>query len=64
MIAAEAPSVKKEELAAVTVPFGLIKAGFNWPIRSIVLTLIPLSAEIVFLPGTEYGITSVKRPAC
>ena len=62
MMAAEAPSVKYEELAAVTVPFGLIKAGLSLAIRSIVLTLMPLSFEIVDLPGTEYEMTSVKRP--
>ena len=62
--AAEAPSVKNEELAAVTVPCGLMKAAFNCPILSMVLTLIPLSSETVPLPGTAYGITSVRRPPC
>ena len=52
-MAAEAPSVKYEELAAVTVPFGLIKAGLSLAMRSMVLTLMPLSFEIVDLPGTE-----------
>ncbi len=40
---ADAPSVINDELAAVTVPCGLIKAGFNLAICSKVDTRIPLS---------------------
>lgn len=42
---AEAPSVIKDEFAAVTVPCGLIKAAFNLLICSSVDTRIPLSRE-------------------
>lgn len=47
---ADAPSVKNEALAAVTVPCGLMKAGFNLVIFSIVESLIPLSLEIYSPP--------------
>ena len=42
---ADAPSVKKEALAAVTVPCGLMKAGFSFDIFSMVESLIPLSLD-------------------
>ena len=43
--AADAPSVKKEEFAAVTVPCGLMKAARNLAMRSMELTLMPLSCK-------------------
>lgn len=42
---------KKEELAAVTVPWGLIKAGFSLLICSIEDGRIPLSWETIVRPG-------------
>ena len=40
---ADAPSVINDELAAVTVPWGLINAGFNLAICSELATRMPLS---------------------
>lgn len=46
------------------VPFGLIKAGFNFPIFSMELGLTPLSSLITFsLPGILKEITSSKLPS-
>lgn len=42
---AEAPSVRKDAFAAVTVPCGLMKAGFNFAIFSMEEALIPLSLD-------------------
>ena len=47
---ADAPSVKKEALAAVTVPCGLMKAGFSFDIFSMDEALMPLSLEIYSPP--------------
>lgn len=41
---------RKDELAAVTVPYGLTKAGFSLPICSIEEGRIPLSLVTVSLP--------------
>jgi hypothetical protein len=44
---ADAPSVKKEELAAVCVPCGLINAGFSFDTDSFVESpLIPFSSVL------------------
>lgn len=47
---------RKEELAAVTVPYGLTKAGFSLPICSIEEGRIPLSLVTVSLPVDEKSI--------
>ena len=48
--AAEAPSLRKDELAAVCVPCGLTNAGFSDPsFSSVESPLMPFSAQ---LPST------------
>merc|ERR1719319_408512 len=64
MSAAEAPSVRKEELAAVTVPCGLMNAGFSLAIFSAGVMRIPLSTVMKSLPlGVFTGMTSERLPA-
>lgn len=54
----ETAHTKKEALAAVTVPWGLINAGFNLAICSGVETRIPLSAVTVTVrPKTNKEMT-------
>jgi len=54
----ETTLTKKEALAAVTVPWGLINAGFNLAICSGVETRIPLSAVTVTVrPKTNKEMT-------
>lgn len=44
---------RKEELAAVTVPWGLMKAGFSLPIFSMEDGRMPLSLETMSRPGED-----------
>lgn len=44
---------RKEELAAVTVPWGLINAAFSLPICSMEEIRIPLSFDTISFPGTQ-----------
>ncbi|GMT17341.1 hypothetical protein PFISCL1PPCAC_8637 [Pristionchus fissidentatus] len=64
MRAADAPSVRNEALAAVTVPWGLTKAGLRVDSFSRVETRIPLSALTVtgFFPSTKTGTISLILP--
>mmetsp|Transcript_31750 Transcript_31750/g.61973 ORF Transcript_31750/g.61973 Transcript_31750/m.61973 type:complete len:368 (+) Transcript_31750:149-1252(+) len=55
---ADAPSVRKEEEAAVTVPWGLIKAGLSAPSFSIEVGRMPLSADTVLPLEPMTGISS------
>lgn len=51
---------RKEELAAVTVPYGLTKAGLSLPICSREEGRMPLSLVTVSFPGDE---KTVFKPA-
>lgn len=44
---------KKEELAAVTVPWGLTNAGFSLPICSMEVGRMPLSLETRSRPNVD-----------
>mmetsp|Transcript_22561 Transcript_22561/g.56416 ORF Transcript_22561/g.56416 Transcript_22561/m.56416 type:complete len:243 (-) Transcript_22561:731-1459(-) len=63
MIEAEAPSVRKDDEAAVTVPWGFTKAGLRPPSFSTVVGRMPLSTETIFplVPATGM-ISPLKSP--
>eukprot|EP01139_Manchomonas_bermudensis_P010983 Amastigsp_a341718_117.p4 type:complete len:128 gc:universal Amastigsp_a341718_117:934-551(-) len=64
MSAAEAPSVRKDDVAAVTVPWGLTNAGLSAASFSRVPTRTPLSFSTASAtPGTATRRTSVSLPA-
>lgn len=50
---------RKEELAAVTVPWGLTKAGFNLPICSKEDGRIPLSWDTMVRPGKRHNLVDL-----
>lgn len=47
---------RKEELAAVTVPWGLIKAAFSLAICSMELGRMPLSLDTMSLPNQSQEV--------
>lgn len=50
---------RKDELAAVTVPCGLIKAGFSLAICSMEDGRMPLSLETISRPGKDKNISCI-----